>query len=364
MKKRIIIPYIGWLSHQNLGDEIVFDILIEMIKEVLNVRDSCCLSFSDEESWISNSFSWTQAAGAFLGGGSTIDMYYLKKISPCIKMKKPIFAWTSGFQIDRALTPEEISVLELVNSIKHGALRGELTSNKLKELFGYNTDLPYFGDVGLLASRFFNPYDYLPLDTDGLIEFISNSDDTIYSFTPHGLDESLDFSVFEFLSSLGFSKCILQPVDPASLKACHKIREKFPNVLFYVNEDFLNYRKVLYLYSISSFSINLRLHSGILCHSMDKISYSISGGIKFDDYYKSVKQHGCRLRSLNELIKCDLGFKTVSFVDLRAKLYENLKKALMAFFDEVFKPYNLYYCSDFCLEIHRSVDKAFIVINN
>jgi hypothetical protein len=360
-KKNILIPYFGWIGHKNIGDEIVFDIFIEMIKETLNIceKNVTIYDYGSRES-LFDEFSWDVASGAVLGGGSTIDQYYLRRIEQAVFMQKPVIAWSSGFQVDGELSKSQKDSMSVFRGIKYGSIRGNITNKKLSEFHGHS-DLTVSSDVGLLAPLFFNIFSSSVSEDTDFLRF-SKKNKKMFSVTPHGIDKASSKKLIEACLKLNNYSCILQPVDPETHKECLEIKSFYQDFDFYVNEKYLDYERVLHLYSLSQFSLNMRLHSNVLSHSVGTPGYSYLGGIKFDDYFGSLGLEEYRRHDFgnikNELIEDSFEIKVMP---TRNKLYKHLKTQVEAFLSHAT---GLSFPSDFNagLIIDKKTDKAMISI--
>lgn len=287
--QRGLILYIGWLGHGNLGDEIVFDLLLEATKKILGIPSSNVTIYGyHDEHPLWDSFSWTEVTGAILGGGSTLDKWYLQKILWPLENELPVLVWTSGYQKDSGVTEEDIRLMRRLDKVTHGAFRGELTKKKIAEHAGIDPRLPAMSDIGLLSPCFFSPCAAEPLEDDGFARLLADGRRLI-AYTPNGYNPTFDEGLFDTMRPLleGFG-VIMQPVDEGSYRKAVDLRERAGGLVVYVNENYLNYTKVLRLFSFCEFAIGTRLHSTVLAHSVGVPVFCLGGGVKFDDYFSSL----------------------------------------------------------------------------
>ncbi len=135
-KEQRAIGYIGWIGHENLGDEAVF----EAIRDSLRVDESLIPFIAAEGESLLARFGLGGTAvfrSVLLGGGTLIHPYYLPVARLAQKFGIPLYTVGTGVGSPGFFTPERPSLSgwkEILQNCELVSVRGPMSLARLQEL--------------------------------------------------------------------------------------------------------------------------------------------------------------------------------------------------------------------------------------
>jgi hypothetical protein len=280
----VVLPYAGWLGHGNVGDDILFDILCRVAAECLGVAT---VNFIQAADTTLNAFDWAVADGAILGGGSTIDPYYINMIIPALSRGLPAFCFAAGYQNDRVMTPAERASIARLTGVQFGCLRGEATRQILREVTGED-HLPALIDGGYLAPHFHAGANW-PRDIAGFLAETICRGRQVVTITMFETDDSVQL-LLDFMNETADAyDFVLLPFDPATLQGLQNLRDAAgEGCITHLETDYQNYQRLLAWFDVAQFSINMKLHASVLSSAVGTPPIALGGGRKIAEYLASI----------------------------------------------------------------------------
>ena len=295
----VILPYIGWLGHDNVGDELVFDLFCNLLRTLLGGHPAVALvsEVSNEGSAL-RSFEWELADGAILGGGSTIDPFYVRKIFPAFDLALPVFCFAAGFQKDSALKDDEIEAIRRLEAVRFGSLRGPATRDVLRDM-AVGDHLRLVMDGGYLAPVFYSAGGWTRVIADRIVS-AETAGRVLVVINILNVDHARACILDFMLTSRDRYDFILLPSDPATLKSLEALQMEAGSACStYLERDYADYSRLLAWYAVAAFSINMKLHASVLSSSVGTPAIGLGGGRKIDEYFASTNASSLRLRSFD-----------------------------------------------------------------
>jgi len=280
----VVLPYSGWLGHDNVGDEIVFGLLCHLLQRALDANRAPL--FRDVKlPHLLEEFDWSPIKAAVLGGGSTIDKFYIRPIVPALEAGLPIFCFAAGFQNDFDLIEDERRMIGLLSGARFGSVRGTATKQVLEQIAG-PSPLEVIVDGGFLAPLFYPP---APPPPGPLPRMAINLLDLEYARAP----------VLELMAAYKHAfEFVLLPFDPPTLAGLAELRAAAPaDCRVHLETDFTNYTTLLSWYAASDLSLNMKLHASVLSSAVGTPPLGWGGGRKMDEYFSSIGSDAFRIRS-------------------------------------------------------------------
>ena len=281
----VVLPYAGWLGHGNVGDDVLFDILCRLIAECAGSQT--VTNFTQAPEATMHAIDWTVADGAILGGGSTIDPYYINMITPALARGLPTFCFAAGYQKDAPMTQTERASIARVGGVRFGSLRGEATRQIVRQIAG-DDHLPALIDGGYLAPHFHGGKDWPPDIAAFFAETICRGRQvvTLTMFEVGNVGQLLlDFvnanaELYDF---------VLLPFDPATLQGLQHLRDSVGEAcVTHLETDYQNYQRLLAWFDVAQFSINMKLHASVLSSAAGTPPIALGGGRKIAEYFDSI----------------------------------------------------------------------------
>jgi len=292
----VVLPYAGWLGHGNVGDDILFDILCRLIAECL---DSETINFLQAVETAPPPIDWAIADGAILGGGSTIDPFYIDMIIPALARDLPTFCFAAGYQKDDPMTPAERASIARIGALRFGSLRGEATRQIVREITG-SDPLPAAIDGGYLAPHFHAGTDWPPDIADILAETICRGRQ-IVTITMFEVDHAIPLLRDFMQANASHYDFVLLPFDAATLHGLQNLRAAAGSkCLTHLETDYTNYRRLLAWFDVAQFSINMKLHASVLSSATGTPPIALGGGRKIAEYLHSINATALHVTTLEK----------------------------------------------------------------
>jgi hypothetical protein len=296
----VIIPYIGWLGHRNVGDDIVFDVLCHLVRMTLGKRSSAALSMvrAVSSGGAFRAFDWSTADGAVLGGGSTVDSFYVDKLRPAFELELPVFCFAAGFQKDSKVTPDEAASIKRLEAARFGSVRGVATRQILEEICG-SVHVPTIVDGGYISPVFFNPF-AMHRHAAEFVARSSQSGKRIVTVTILDLGYAINPLLEFMVAQASTYNYVLLPFDESTLAGLCKLQYAAAlGCSVYLERDFTRYENLLSWYVVADFSVNMKLHASVLSSAVGTPPIGFGGGRKIDEYFGSIGSTTWRLTELN-----------------------------------------------------------------
>ena len=296
----VIIPYIGWLGHRNVGDDIVFDVLCHLVRMTLAERGSAALSMvrGISSRGAFRAFDWNTADGAILGGGSTVDAFYVDKLRPAFEQQLPVFCFAAGFQKDSKVTPDEAATIKRLEAVRFGSVRGAATRQIIEEICG-SVHVPTIVDGGYISPVFFNPF-AMHRRAAEFVARSSQSGKRLVAVTILDLGYAINPLLEFMVAQASTYNYVLLPFDDSTLAGLCKLQSAAaPNCSVYLERDFTRYENLLSWYVAADFSVNMKLHASVLSSAVGTPPIGFGGGRKIDEYFGSIGSMTWRLTDLN-----------------------------------------------------------------
>jgi hypothetical protein len=293
----VVLPYAGWLGHGNVGDDILFDILCRLIAECLG---SQTVDFVQCAETTMPAIDWAVAAGAILGGGSTIDPYYINMITPALARDLPTFCFAAGYQKDAAMTKAERASIARLCGAQFGCLRGEATRQIVREIAGVD-HLPALIDGGYLAPHFLGGKNWPPDIAAFLADTICRGRQVV-TMTMFEVGNIRQLLVDFMNANADHYDFVLLPFDPATLRGLQHLRDSAgPACVAHLETDYQDYRRLLAWFDVAQFSINMKLHASVLSSAAGTPPIALGGGRKFAEYFDSIDSGALHVPAFEKL---------------------------------------------------------------
>lgn len=306
MKK---ILYIGWLSYNNLGDELMWEIFNNLCKSYLG-SDYQVIHTSTINITLKDMNNYDTIV---LGGGSILLPECIDSVHHAIEMNKKVIIWGSGYdwaerQFVDLLESSSMSfclysdktklqLIDIVNKSKYTGVRGPLTYSLLKSANVNMEKVCLSGDPGLLLKSGEFPAKCLKIKSNSEDKIVALNWGTSYNKI-YGKDEKYVENQLAELCKMLLAQnykiymYVMWPEDISFSKSLYNKIESTNNVILDTNLH--SAEELLRILQQCSLSINFKLHGNIISAAAGLPFVCLGYRFKCFDFIKSM--------DLNELI--------------------------------------------------------------
>ena len=300
MKKLL---YIGWLGQNNIGDELMWDIFLDLC-EKHGVSEKYKIVNNFEDSDLNNLPTYDVVV---LGGGSLLLPGYIEILYRSFQSGSKIFIWGSGdvwaekdyiVSLIEENTPaylfpddSEIILQEIIPNCEFVGVRGPLTYNLIKKSFVDISKLIISGDPGFALQE--QPLvDYMPITTlDSADKIVAvnwgSSLNKIYGNDEDSVSDELA-KVCNYLIDKGY-KVYLYIMWEQDLKPFLDFYKKIkPSDNLIVDTNIYSGGQLMSLLKRCEFSINFKLHGNITSAVANSPFICLGYRFKCFDFVKSI----------------------------------------------------------------------------
>lgn len=288
MKK---VLYFGWLGHQNIGDELMWDIFQDLfLKKFSSSQYKLISSTKNIRNRLKNDNHYLKSFDIIvLGGGSILMPTFVNTLYKAIQLHPDvkILIWGSGIdwierkdlnryflnnsqgrtgirtEFNRFPKNWFQNVLQVVlNHSQFISLRGTYTYEILTKKGVHLQNAIVSGDPGLLLNPL--PKDPPVIRNEKLITINwGTTMNRLYGKNEAKLEGELT-KVINALVNKGYEICIF-PVWTKDIRPCMNLYKKLENKKnITLIKQLMNQQRIMELYERSAFSINLKLHANVL----------------------------------------------------------------------------------------------------
>lgn len=336
MKKLL---YIGWLGKNNIGDELMWDIFIDMCDRY-GVSQKYEIIPNSKDSNLNNLVNYDAVV---LGGGSLLLPGYIEWLYTAYKAGAKIFIWGSGYDwaekdyiqslmnenTPAYLFPDDTEIMleELIPNCEFVGVRGPLTYNLLKKSFLNPDDFIQSGDPGFALKE--QPLEsYMPITTINSNERIiginwGSSFNNIYGRNEEHVSDELA-RVCNYLIDNGYTLYlyIMWDKDLNTFLEFYKKIKPSKNVI--IDTNVYSGGQLLSVLKKCYFTINFKLHGNITSATANTPFICLGYRFKCFDMAKSL---GCDNLIVStdakdiysELIQC-IKYLTENYDDVKTTL--------------------------------------------
>jgi len=296
------ILYIGWIGHENLGDELMKDLFVQNLKTNMKNKDYILdFGFNVSNKMIRN-YDFV-----VLGGGSLIGSIGINILNKALAEGKKVMVWGSG--VDH-LEKRAISNLNnqahpfkkdfvgklnnVVNNAEYFGVRGPLTFNFLKQMGVDENKIEISGDPGLLLNPSVKIDPIQELNWDYRKENIVGINWGTANNNIYGKDELLVenqlVNVCDSLVQRGY-KIFIYNVWSKDIQPCARLYSKIQDKENVQWSSKLYYQDELFsLVERFAFTINFKLHPNVISAAANTPFIALGYRFKIFDFAKSIEQ--------------------------------------------------------------------------
>lgn len=325
--KSITGVYLGWLGHGSVGDEMLVDVLIELLKfavqdyfprgTVVTSKDDPLYSAADgrcaiQAQRVGENLTDRLKTGnvngcdfVVLGGGSTIlnSRLNLTVVKQLVALGKPLMIFGSGVQqpLLNRLVVGGLSFLQDAQVLGGG--RGPMTQKVLKAA---NVDVPVILDPGTLVSKYYKGLG--PAEIARKLDLNTSLPIAVLSLKARpevaGQDQRAVWGTHRYMyqslvrNLATTHQVVLQPMDPTSVKF-HEIVANISNrqigrsgcpmlAPVKVHNELQNWGAIVDLMYMADYCFSGRVHAAVLCGSAGLPMVLFGNSSKLRDYAASI----------------------------------------------------------------------------
>lgn len=271
----IKILYLGWIGHNNLGDDLLLNIFISLGKKYVN-KPYKITSLSPKADFDFNILKSHDVI--VLGGGSLISPHLINILHKGIKLGKKIIIWGSGIDhveeqdINRIKSHNNVDLSKIFNQkeafilketfskAEFAGVRGHYTKEALRTLGVDEKHIKIIGDPGILLPTKTNSY-----KKNNKIIAINwgTSYNKIYGKNEQKLENQLIFTAKKLINN-GY-KILLYTVWDTDIKECERLYKRIndpQNVI--LDTNLYKEKQLIDILSNVTLTINFKLHPNLI----------------------------------------------------------------------------------------------------
>lgn len=378
--------YTGCINSGNIGDDILYEIFILLLKKILSKKFKNVEVYKN--SFKADALSWRDVSDIRIIGGGTLIHNYDNTYAVKINESNFSMAFGTGIIPDFSLNENNINSflersydninyivndtikisLNNISNIKFGGLRGPISVSYLKKVNNHNFD-SYMYDSGLLSNKFINfKNNTIEFDQEkknigiNLVEVVGpqrfgvSDRETIKEYNDRIFNEIYEASV-ALLKTEKYNIIFFCMSRGSDLFLCrnmyNKIRDNHPELMDNVKNfsELNSFEDILNIISKCFFIIGERLHSNILAASVLTPFISISYSFKSVDFAESINLYELSIPTFtltkDEILE-KVDFIINNYNDIIKEMeyhidlaYDKYVKELNSLIDSIFKKYQI-----------------------
>ena len=270
MTKRIL--YIGWVGFGNQGDDLCYEIFVNIMSKKAQERDiKLDIKGIYPASFTEFSLARLDPDLVVLGAGSLFEPVYLKPLVLANQNSIPTAIWGSGYDsmLQSPIDPSNIdrdSAFMIRQVVQHAQLvgiRGPYTMEMLEAIGASHADLHIVGDPGLLLDQKEASAPLPELD-DANSPIIAVNWGTASNKVLGGDEKKVAADLRDALRHLGDEATIvIYPVWPKDIAACRSLHQDLDHPNCILLDRVPSMDELITLYTKSIFSVNMKLHANV-----------------------------------------------------------------------------------------------------
>jgi len=299
------ILYLGWLGHNNIGDELLLDIFKKLL---LSINPSTKIIPVDPIEKRNINLKYFDLV--VLGGGSLLrNNDFIRVCLKANKLKIPVIIWGSGTDIRNKIQSEKVlkqySIYKKNHNVNNQKFIEEniITTVKNSKLCGVRGNITNFltnsnnvkviGDPGIIFSKIFNnlpeniSLNKLNLRNENtvLINW-GTSYNRIFGRNEKVIEKKLEIAINKLLN-MGY-KVVIYPIWDRDVRICKNLSNRVNHANLVCINKLYDVYDLARLIQSCKFTINFKLHANILSMSYGKPFICLGYGLKCYDFVESI----------------------------------------------------------------------------